>query len=342
MLRLRIPRFTSRASTTVVAPIRTPDPSPANLGQLVEPDRLADLEPLVRSLEDRIGMATRCRDADPVPKVAGAGALTTAAGQPIQTMHNGIQVVAGGYHGAWMTRLIELCRGHHEPQEERIFHEVVSRLPPGGTMIELGGFWAYYSIWFLRAAAGRRAVLLEPDPAHIAVGQANLALNQVTAGFVQGFAGDTPGSLQDFETEDSGTLPVRCFDVSGLMATHGIDHLTILHCDTQGAELAVLEQAAPLLRQRRIDWLFVSTHHHSISGDPLTHQRCLALLRSLGAEIEAEHDVQESFSGDGLICARFCPQPPTWKPVILSHNRSSESLFRHPLFDLAAAGKPLA
>ena len=255
-------------------------------------------------------------------------------------MHNGIQVVAGGYHGVWMTRLIELCRGHHEPQEERVFHEVVSRLQPGGTMIELGGFWAYYSIWFLRASAGRRALLLEPDPAHITAGQANLALNQVRAEFVQGFVGKAAGSIQDFVTEDSGTLQLPCFDVAALMATGGIDHLTILHCDTQGAELTVLEQAAPLLRQRRIDWLFISTHHHSISGDPLTHQRCLALLRSLGAEIEAEHDVQESFSGDGLICARFCRQPADWKPVILSRNRSSESLFRHPLYDLAAARTP--
>lgn len=303
-----------------------------------DPHRLEQQVAPAMSVEDRIAMATRCRDADPVRKVADAGRVIARKGtQPIQIMHNGIRVVAGGYHGAWMTRLIELCRGHHEPQEERIFHEVVRRLPPGGTMIELGGFWAYYSTWFLRAAPGRRAVLLEPDPAHIAVGQANLALNDVDAEFVQGYVGNTPGSLQDFSTEDSGTLLLPCLDVPGLMATNGIDHLTILHCDVQGAELAVLEQAAPLLRERRIDWLFVSTHHHSISGDPLTHQRCLALLRSLGADIEAEHDVQESFSGDGLICARFCPLPADWQPVVLSHNRSSESLFRHPLFDLAAA-----
>ena len=117
----------------------------------------------------------------------------------------------------------------------------------------------------------------------------------------------------------------------------GIDHLTILHCDTQGAELEVLRQAEPLLRGGRIDWVFVSTHHHCISGDPLTHQRCLALLRASGAVIEAEHDVQESFSGDGFICARFCPQPQGWLPVTLSYNRSSQSLFRHPLYDLAAS-----
>ena len=286
-------------------------------------------------------MGTRCRDADSVPKVVEAGAIhLDPNGRRIQTMHNGIRVVADGYYGAWMTRLIELCRGHHEPQEERIFHEVMSRLPKGGTMFELGGFWAFYSIWFLRSGAGRRALLVEPDPAHIAVGRANLALNGVEAEFVQGFVGGIPGSIEKFQTEESGKLFLPCYDVASLMEAHKIDHLTVLHCDVQGAELTVLEQAAPLLQEGRVDWVFVSTHHHSISGDPLTHQRCLALLRALGAHIEAEHDVQESFSGDGLICARFCPVPSGWQPVSLSHNRVSESLFRDPLYDLAVMMKP--
>jgi hypothetical protein len=81
----------------------------------------------------------------------------------------------------------------------------------------------------------------------------------------------------------------------------------------------------------------VSTHTHHITGDPLTHQRCLAVLRKLGAVIVAEHDVQESYSGDGLILARFNPLPPGWQTPALTYNRASESLFRNPLYDLAQA-----
>ena len=125
--------------------------------------------------------------------------------------------------------------------------------------------------------------------------------------------------------------------ISALLAERGIERLTILHCDAQGAELSVLEQVNALLQARRVDWLFLSTHHHAISGDPLTHQRCLALLRSLGAQIEVEHDVQESFSGDGLICARFAAAPAGWRAPRISYNRASESFFRHPLYDLALA-----
>jgi FkbM family methyltransferase len=326
---MRLPSFRRRQA---IDPLPMPEP-PA-----LDPHRLAELTPPGIDTRARIAMATRCRDADPIPKVPGAGRVETLAdGRRIQLMHNGVRVVAEGYHGAWMRELIELCRGHHEPQEERVFHEVVSRLPADGAMIELGGFWAFYTIWFLRGGTGRRALLMEPDPAHIAIGQANLALNGVTAEFVPGFVGATPGKTLPFATEDSGTLPLPCLDVPTLMQLPGFERLSILHCDTQGAEFAVLQQAAPILRERRIDWVFVSTHHHSISGDPLTHQRCLALLRGLGASIEAEHDVQESFSGDGFICARFGAAPQGWQPIELSYNRSSTSLFRHPLYDLATA-----
>lgn len=333
---MRLPRFlkTWIDRGTVSPAIRPLSDMPVH-----DPVQLEQLTPVLMTLEDRTAMATHCRDADPVPKVPGAGQVHVEDGRRIQVMHNGVRVVADGYYGRWMTDLISACRGHHEPQEERMFHEIVSRLPPGGTMIELGGYWAFYTTWFLTAAPGRRAVVVEPEPLHMEIGRANLALNGVdeSASFVSGFVGGTPGQVRAFDTEKSGCIDALCYDVPTLMAMHGMDKLTILHCDTQGAELVVLQQAAPLLQERRIDWVVVSTHHHSISGDPLTHQRCLHLLRGIGGTVVAEHDVQESYSGDGLIVARFCPEPSGWQPVELSHNRVSTSLFRDPLYDLALA-----
>jgi len=235
-----------------------------------------------------------------------------------------------------MTDLIRLAHGHHEPQEEAVFHNIITSLPPGGTILELGGYWAFYSICFLKSGPGRRALLLEPDPAHIEIGLTNLALNDVEATVFQGFMGPQPGKVLPFKTAGSGIMELPCYDVAAIMDGYGIEVLTILHCGAQGCEYDVLEQATPLLRAGRIEWVVVSTHHHSISGDPLTHQRCLALLHSLGAVIEAEHDVYESFSGDGLICARFCAAPDSFIAPSLTYNRASTSLFRHPLYDLAA------
>lgn len=291
------------------------------------------------STEERVAMAARCRDCDAVPKVADAGAVfETPEGRRIQIMHNGLRVLADGYYGQWMTDLIRLCRGHHETQEERLFHEVVKRLPADATMIELGGFWSYYSLWFLMDRPERRSVVVEPEPTYLAVGQENAALNRLTPKFKSGFAGGSFAPEVEFQTEVSGQLPLPRYSVPHLMQEEGWSSLTLLHCDIQGAETEVLDSCRDLFKRGDIEWVFVSTHAHQISGDPLTHQRCLAILRDCGATIEAEHDVHESFSGDGLIVARLCAAPRDWVPVSLTTNRASKSLFRHLAYDLAESG----
>ena len=301
---------------------------------------LEDLTPRSLSIEERISMTARCQDAAPIPKVAEAGTVQLEPdGTRVQIMHNGLKVLADGYDGEWVTRLITLCRGHHEPQEERIFHEVVSRLPAAATMLELGGYWAYYSLWFMHGWPGRRAVIVEPDPAHRDIGERNARLNGLAAEFVSGFLGGKPEPATLFQTEDSGDVLLPCVSVPQVMERRGIGTLDLLHCDVQGVELEVLESCQDLFRRGCIRWVFVSTHAHLISGDPLTHQRCLTVLRNVGGSIEAEHDVHESFSGDGLIVARFGPLPEGWIGVPVSRNRYSESLFRNPLYDLAAEQK---
>jgi len=94
---------------------------------------------VVRTNQARIEMTMRCRDADCVPKAHNAGAVITEPdGTRVQIMHNGIKVLAGGYYGDWMQDLITRCKGHHEPQEEVVFHEILKYIQPTATMIELG------------------------------------------------------------------------------------------------------------------------------------------------------------------------------------------------------------
>jgi len=295
------------------------------------------------SIEERVAMATRCHDCDDVPKVADAGkVIEMPDGARVQVMHNGLKMVADGYYGQWMTDLIRLCRGHHETQEEKLFHEVVKRLPDDARMIELGGFWSYYSLWFLMNRPDRRSVIIEPEPNNLAVGKANAALNGLSPLFKNGFAGGSFDPSTDFQCEVSGWQRIPRYSVSHLMEEEGWPRLDLLHCDIQGAETEVLKSCREMLSNRQIDWVFVSTHAHQISGDPLTHQRCLAILRECGGTIEAEHDVHESFSGDGLIVARFGPPPADWMPIQLTSNRASQSLFRHLAFDLHEARQQCA
>jgi hypothetical protein len=181
--------------------------------------------------------------------------------------------------------------------------------------------------------------VLEPDPAHLAIGKTNARINRLAPAFVQAYAGAESKPAQPFTTEDSGIQQVPCRSVADLMAAHDFEFLDLLHCDIQGGELEVLLSCSDLFRAGRIGWVFVSTHVHHISNDPLTHQRCLAALSNAGATIVAEHDVFESFSGDGLILAKFGALPAAWQAPDLSFNRYSESLFRNPLFDLAQANR---
>src|SRR5690349_9262709 len=96
---------------------------------------------------NRIEMTVGCRDSDPIPKVPDAGEIRMENGQQVQIMHNGIRVISGGYHGEWMSEIISRLAGHHEPQEELVFHEILKHVGTKATMVELGGFWSYYSLW---------------------------------------------------------------------------------------------------------------------------------------------------------------------------------------------------
>jgi FkbM family methyltransferase len=284
----------------------------------------------------RIEMTCSCKDSDQIPKVTGAGCITPInAIEAYQLMHNGLRVKARGYHDAWMEEIIKRLKGHHEPQEELVFHEALKRLKPEATMIELGSFWSYYSLWFLKEApAQRRAICLEPDENHLAVGKFNAILNDLHPQFLLGFAGNSNGKLVNFEAENGETLQRRGYRIDEIMNEGGIEYLDILHCDTQGAELEVLLNCKDLIKANKIRFIIISTHSYEITGDPLMHQKCLELLEQYGASIIAEHDVHESFSGDGLIAASFADIDKHFT-VKISHNRQNNSLFPSPAFHLA-------
>lgn len=286
----------------------------------------ADLDDAQRA---RVAMTTSCRDTDGLPKVAGAGTVRLEGGTRVQVMHNGLLIEEGCYYGPWMTEIIRELRGHHEPQEEVVVAQVLERLADetGPVMVELGSFWAFYSMWFLRRHPSGRAVAMEPDPAYLEVGRRNLALNGLEATLVHGAVGREPGGTAAFVAESDGReVRVPQHSLASLLQATGTERVSVLMCDIQGFELVLLEGARELLEAGRVRFLVVSTHHWSISGDPLTHQKVLDLLAGLGAHVVAEHSVSESFSGDGLVVASFDPRDRDLV-VPLSHARSRQTLF---------------
>jgi FkbM family methyltransferase len=291
---------------------------------------------------NRIAMTLRCEDSNLIPKVDRAGEVVNQHGEPYQIMHNGLKVTSGGYYGAWMREIIQILRGHHEPQEEKVFHEIVQRASPSGLMIELGCYWAYYSLWFLKDHPGRKAIGLEPDPNHLYVAKKNAFLNQLQNQFtpMNGLSSATSSPAIKLTTETGHKLDLIGYTIEDLLRTTSETQVEILHCDAQGAEAYIVDQVIKLGKSNLLRFCIISTHAYEITGDPLTHQRCLEKLRSAGAQIIAEHDVHESYSGDGLIAASFSQDDKDLE-IQLSCNRYSHSLFPSPATHLDNALKQI-
>jgi hypothetical protein len=154
-----------------------------------------------------------------------------------------------------------------------------------------------------------------------------MRLNGLHTSFVHACAGDQYIAEKLFSTESGDSVRIPQHTVPSAMAHFGLEKIELLHTDVQGAELGLLLSCEPLFAAGNIRFLVVSTHHLSISGSPTTHADCVAYLKSNGAHILCEHDVDESFSGDGLIAAAMRPEDELIPPIVVSRCRRSDSLF---------------
>ncbi len=220
-----------------------------------------------------------------IPRVDGAGTVKDG----LVTMHNGIQVSALGYYGGGILNMLAENQGVHEPQEERAFAEILKRLHPESTMVELGAYWGFYSLWFSKEVSGAKCHLVEPSFACLTSGRENFARNRLPATFTQAYVGGEAGVARD------GTA-VICVD--DFARQHGLERIHVLHSDIQGAEAAMLRGAARLLSAREVDYVFISTH-----SNPL-HAECIDLLGQYDYHVLASANLDDSYSGDGLIVAR--------------------------------------
>ncbi len=271
-------------------------------------------------------MTISCRDSDVIPKVPGAGGVVHRGPERVQVMHNGVEVVYGAYQGEWMSHVIRALEGHHEPQEELVFHVLLRYVRHSTRIVELGSFWAYYTQWYLKAIPDSVALCIEPVAHNLEVGRRNTALNG-NVDRVRFIHASIGGEAVTWSENSVTPMPVPVLDApSVLEAAGGV--IELLHLDIQGAELPFLRSIAVDAARERLRFIMVSTHHSSISGSATTHGDCLEALRDLGATILIEHDVIESFSGDGLILASVLAEDrDLWFPAI-SRNRAETSLFK--------------
>ena len=235
----------------------------------------------------RFRITTSCKDCDYIPKVKKAGEVCEKDGHTYQIMHNGVKVKQGAYHGPMMTNMINSLKGHHEPQEEKLFYEVLKHINDGAVMLELGSFWSYYSLWFNRVIKNAVNYMIEPQETNLEIGKSNFKLNSAEGVFTRAFVGST----------DDEKIPQVTVDT--FLSNNSIDFLSILHSDIQGAEYDMLKGAEKSLTDKKIGFLFISTHSDDI------HNKCTEFLLEHDYSILASHTIGESFSADGLIVSKI-------------------------------------
>ncbi len=286
------------------------------------------MTPLERTL-----MTISCTDADSIPKVDASGTTVLAGGQAVQIMHNGLRVVSGGYYGDWMSHIIRALRGHHEPQEELVFHHLLRYVRHNTTMIELGAFWSYYSQWYLKEVPGSRSICVEPDGKHLQVGRRNAELNGLSdrIRFVEAWVGNEFKPKHAGAIESSAiSVELPMLDMTAALELNKNQPIELLHMDAQGAELGFIRSIRHSGMSGNVRFLMVSTHHSSISGSPTTHRDCCHAIQQCGGHVLVEHSVQESYSGDGLILASFLDCDRSIRFPLISRNDAALSLFPTP------------
>lgn len=198
------------------------------------------------------------------------------------TLHNGNKVPFSG-DGAYYDGFSDILiynRGVHEPLEEFAFQEMLRALPDEPVMLELGAYWAHYSMWLKRVRPAGQIHMIEPDPVNAAAGQANMALNGLEGNYSQGLVGNDDVTLD------------------GWMAEKGYNWLDVLHADIQGAEDELLAGGQGALVGQKIGYFFISTHSQAL------HELVEGQLRSAGYRIELSADFEhETTSFDGFILA---------------------------------------
>lgn len=195
-------------------------------------------------------------------------------------LHNGNKAHFCGPHAYYQgfSDILVINRGVHEPLEEFAFQQMLQQVSAAPVMLELGAYWAHYSMWLKRARPDAALHMVEPEASNIAAGQANLALNGMEGSYVQDFVGHGK------------------FEVDPFMTDKGMTWLDILHCDIQGYESEMLDGAAQALADRRVGYWFVSTHSQAL------HHDVMQRLQGAGYRIELAADFEhETTSFDGFV-----------------------------------------
>ena len=246
------------------------------------------------SIVDRVNLTSSCKDCDVIEKYSGAGEIFEDENGKFQFMFNGIKIYYDSYHSPWMNEIIYNLKGHHEPQEEICFYNILLTLSDDSKMLELGSNWSYYTMWFSKQIKNSFNVCIEPVHTNLIKGKENANLNNCkNIEFLLGCIGDSYKDNFEFINWDGDKMIMNKYSINSIIENYKC-FFDIIHSDIQGLELEMLNGSLKVLDN--IGYFVISTHGN-------LHQHCIDFLEKNNFEILLHHTIDESFSGDGLIIA---------------------------------------
>jgi FkbM family methyltransferase len=190
----------------------------------------------------------------------------------------------------------EVClTGCYEPPVTRVIQR---RLDIGGTMLDVGANWGYFSL--LSAAivgASGRVVSLEPDPRQFDALVANVRLNgfgQVTplrqaaaaeAGTATLVGYDDDADNRGVSRLGSDAAGVPCFEVACVpldAVTSHLPRVDVIKLDVEGAELDALRGMRDGLSSHKYRALFLEMHPALLEARGDSAEACVGLLLDAG------------------------------------------------------------
>jgi hypothetical protein len=208
-------------------------------------------------------------------------------------LHNSNRVPISGSFAYYdnFSEILIMNRGVHEPLEEYCFQQVLSKIKtPAPLMLELGAYWAHYSMWLLKKFPKAKCYMVEPYMPHLECGKNNFEINKFQGEFINDGVGNSGFKFDKFVRE------------------RNLITLDILHSDIQGSEIEMIEGARTSLQQHLVEYLFISTHSEDL------HNRVISEIRKFGYRIEVTsgHD-DHTTSFDGLVMASSPKASPVFK-----------------------------